>query len=78
MLKEKNPALKAFFKAMYERFDYLSNLYQRYEPIEIYKFLDARERKDFEKKFDEDTYYESLYGMEQKETLMGRKAKMGY
>ena len=78
MVKEKNPALKAFFKSMYERYDYLSNLYQRYEPIEIYKFLDAREARAFEKKFDEDVYYESLYGMERKGVISERKAKMGY
>ncbi|MBW1975264.1 MAG: hypothetical protein JRI45_06800 [Deltaproteobacteria bacterium] len=45
MLAAKSPARKAYAELMFHRYEYLSDLFNRYAPVEVYKMYEHRERK---------------------------------
>ena len=78
MVKTKDPVLKAYYKAQYQRYKYFTDLFMRYEPIEIYKYYEDRAYEEYLEKYSTTGYYKARHRAERKEKISRRKFDLGY
>jgi len=77
-MKEENPAKKMFYEYRWKRYEWLSDIFRRYTPYEVFSFYEERQRQTWMEQYEKNRMFDERAREEQRRDREQAKRDMGY